>query len=64
MLDTQWTWFLSVTNMGSLVAPGGGAVTAITGAIPMAYMGGAFAFVMSMIGALMNLAKVVYYVEG
>jgi hypothetical protein len=65
MLQTQWNWFLSTTNMASFILPAGGSVSIPAGSgIPMAYMGGAFAFILSMIGALMNLAKVVYYVEG
>jgi hypothetical protein len=61
VLEYQWNYFWKITG-ASFPTPAGGS-EAVTGAIFQAYMGGAFAFLISMLGALLNIGKVIYYVE-
>lgn len=61
IMEYQWDYFFKITTTSFTKATGG--AEAIGGSTFMAYMGAAFAFVISMIGALMNIGKVVYYIE-
>lgn len=61
LMQYQWDYFFKIA--GTAITSPSGATDNIGGSTYLAYMGAAFAFVISMIGALMNIGKVVYYIE-
>ena len=54
IITTDWTYFwqISATSFRDTA----GTATGVSGGLIMAYIGGAFAFLISMIGALLNIA--------